>query len=83
MVGGRLIEIAPYRMEDGRVAARLWVVDTYEPHDETFVLAAYANEMPALLDMIWWQNGTIYFDNDRKTLKKIGYSYSAPVIEAE
>lgn len=83
VVGGRLIEIAPYRMQDGTMAARLWVVDTTYPHDETCVLAEYADEMPELRDSIRWQSGVIYFDNDRKTLKKVGYSYPAPCLEFE
>jgi hypothetical protein len=81
-VGGRLIEILPMRLEDGRDVLRLWVVDC--PHgapgfnDETCVYVEPQESLPAIGDQVWWQAGRIYFDGDRQHLVKVGYSFAAP-----
>lgn len=82
-VGGRLIEILPMRLpESGRDVVRLWVVDRpYSPGgigDETCVYAEPAEIMPKLGEVVWWQSGRIYFDQDRRELKKVGFSFPAP-----
>lgn len=85
-VGGRVLEIINYtlRDDDGKViprpCVRIWVIDTYYGHKETVVYAEPAAHMPRLGDEVWWQGSTIYFNNDRSKLKKIGYSHSAPVV---
>lgn len=76
-VGGRLIDMTPMRLaESGRAVVRLWVVDSYSA--EVCVYAEPQESMPALGDEIWWQSGRIMFDRDRQTLRKVGYSFSAP-----
>lgn len=79
MVGGRVIEIMPMCVLAGPYPGqmtnviRLWVHNP--PNDECAVYAEPAETMPALGDEIWWQSGRIFFDNDRWTLRKIGYSF--------
>lgn len=74
MVGGRLIEIRPMRTEGGRDVVRLWCVDKFDEcavYSEPFE----ADKGPKIGDKIWWQSGTIYFDGDRQTLRKVGFSF--------
>lgn len=73
MVGGRLIEIA----EIGPGVTRLWCVGTQgsEVGDECAVNVETAPAMPLLGDEIWWQSGRVYWDRDRRQLRKIGNSY--------
>jgi hypothetical protein len=79
MVGGRIIEIRPMRIMAGTYpgkltdVVRLWVRN--EPDDECAVYAEPANCMPKLGDEIWWQAGRIFFDKDRRSLRKVGYSF--------
>lgn len=72
MVGGTIIEKSAHRLSDGNVAVRYWVVDGV---DELAVLAEPASIEPQVGDSIWWQAGRIYFDGDRRSLRKIAYSY--------
>lgn len=72
MIGGRLIEIT----EISPGVTRLWCVGTgCEEWDECAVHVETAPEMPRLGDMIWWQGGKVYWDQDRRHLRKIGFSY--------
>ncbi len=72
MVGGRLIEIG--EMEPG--VTRLWCVGIGQEHgDECAVHVETAPAMPLLGDEIWWQAGKVYWDKDRRHLRKIGNSY--------
>lgn len=79
MVGGRIIEIQPMRIIAGPYpgkltdVVRLWVHN--DPDDELAVYAEPAEIMPVLGDEIWWQSGRIYFDKDRRSLRKVGYSF--------
>ncbi len=74
MVGGTVIEAARMRTEGGRDVVRLWCVDKM---DECAVYAdpASADGVPKVGDRIWWQGRDIYFDGDRKTARKIGFSF--------
>jgi hypothetical protein len=81
-VGGRIIEMRPMRIFAGSYpdareqdVVRIAVIDR---EDELCVYAAPADVMPKLGDEIWWQADKIYFDNDRRTLRKVAYSFSAP-----
>lgn len=82
-VGGHIIEIRPHTLiEDGKVilrprCVRIWVMDR-QSQDESIVYAEVRDdgEMPKLGEEIWWSSGNIFFDNDRKTLKKIAYSHA-------
>lgn len=75
-VGGHIIEILPMRLiETGQDVVRLWVKDMGYPDDETAVYAEPSEIMPSIGDAIWWQGGKIYFDQDRKWLRKVGYSF--------
>lgn len=76
-VGGNIIEIMPISSRPGVV--RLWVMD--RDGIELCVLAEVAREMPAVGEPVWWQSGRIYFDQDRQTLKKIGFSFRPPKVE--
>ena len=69
MVGGWIIEILP--LENGY--SRLWCVD--RGGDECAVVVQNQDVMPGLGDEIWWQAGRVYFDNDRRSLKKIANSF--------
>ena len=73
MVGGKLIEVA--EIEPG--VTRLWCVGTRgsEVNDECAVHVETAPAMPLVGDEIWWQAGKVYWDRDRRQLRKIGNSY--------
>lgn len=79
-VGGKLIEILPMKLSDGRDVVRLWVFDPPRHPggvgDEACVYAEPQESMPRLGEGVWWQGGQIMFDGDRQTLRKIGYSFS-------
>lgn len=89
MVGGRIIEMMPMRILAGTYpgrlvdVVRLWVHN--EPNDECAVYAEPAEIMPQLGDEVWWQSGRIYFDNDKRSLRKVGYSFNprAPLRDEE
>ncbi len=67
-VGGRIIQIDKAR--EG--VSRLWVVDGM---DETCVHVETEAEMPALGENVWWQGGQVMWDQDRRKLRKVGYSH--------
>lgn len=73
MVGGRVIEINHVH-RGGRVLVRLWVIDP-KSVDELCVYAEPAEVMPKVGDEVWWQAGKIYFDRDRRHLRKVAYSF--------
>lgn len=70
MVGGKLIEVA--EIQPG--VTRLWCVG--RDMDECAVNVETEAEMPAVGDEVWWQAGKVYWDNDRRELRKIGNSYT-------
>lgn len=74
MVGGTVIEALRMRDGAGRDVIRLWCVDNM---DECAVYAdpASSDGVPSVGDRIWWQSGVIYFDQDKRTARKIGYSF--------
>lgn len=74
MVGGKIIEIMPISVtQDGNAVSRLWCVDSYG--DECAVHVEDAPAMPLVGDEVWWQAGKVYWDKDRRELRKVGYSY--------
>ncbi|APX88627.1 hypothetical protein BV394_01865 [Brevirhabdus pacifica] len=74
MVGGKIIEIMPIgKTPEGRSVSRLWCVD--RSGDECAVHVEDAPAMPLLGDEVWWQAGKVYWDHDRRELRKVGYSY--------
>lgn len=83
MVGGRIIEILPVRLTDGdrpgwhHDVVRIWVVSTHkDSYDECCVFAEVTDDLPVLGSEVWWQSRVIYFDGDKKTLTKVGYSFN-------
>lgn len=77
-VGGWLIEIKDVVIGDDapRLVTRLWCVD--RDATETAVYVDRAPEMPRLGEEVWWQGGRVFFDNDRQSLRKVGFSFSPP-----
>lgn len=72
MVGGTLIEVA--EVEPG--ITRLWCVGSgCEQWDELAVNVVTEPEMPAVGEQVWWQGRIVFWDQDRRRLKRIGYSY--------
>lgn len=72
MVGGTLIEVS--EIEPG--VTRLWCIGTgCEQWDELAVNVATELKMPAPGDQIWWQGRIVFWDQDRRRLRRIGYSY--------
>jgi hypothetical protein len=81
-VGGHIIDMTPYRLRDGTDTIRIWVCDpTYG--DETIVFAEpfAPDDGPKLGEVVWWQAGRIFFDGDKRHLRKIGSS-SPPIWSA-
>ena len=70
MVGGWIIQIQ--QVAPG--VSELWCVDRHG--NETAVKVQIEFDMPSVGDEVWWQSGRVYFDKDRKSLAKVGYSYS-------
>ncbi len=68
MVGGRIIQIEEKRPG----VTQLWCVNG---GDECAVDVETAPAMPLLGDEVWWQSGKVYWDRDRRELRKVGYSY--------
>lgn len=74
MIGGRVIEAALTATRDGVQVRRLWVVDGM---DELCVYAEpYADGAgPEVGSAVWWQGGRIYFDSDKRSVRKVGFSF--------
>ena len=74
MVGGRVIEVMPMRLEDGRAVIRLWCVDG---GDECAVYSVpyEPGAGPKVGDHISWQSAWIIFDGGRRTVRKVGSSF--------
>ena len=71
-VGGRIIEIRTVSDTE----AALWVYDVGPSGEtETCVHVETAPAMPLIGDNIWWQGGSVFWDNDRLELRKIGNSH--------
>lgn len=77
-VGGRVIEIAHHKLEDGMPVMRLWVVDRDGTETCVYSHQAPPEGLPHIGEEVWWQAGRIYFDRDRRHLTKVGYSFAAP-----
>ena len=78
MIGGVVIEVME-AISRGRVPKRvnrLWCVDKRN-HDEICVLAEWypPGSGPKVGESIWWQSQSIYYDGDRKQVRKVGLSY--------
>jgi hypothetical protein len=75
MVGGKVIEVRSVRVGDSdREALRIWVI-SQRNDDELAVYAEVSNDQPAIGEEVWWQGGKIFFDGDKKSINKIGYSF--------
>jgi hypothetical protein len=70
MVGGWIIEIIE---SDIQGETQITCVDRYG--DERCVIVETAPAMPLVGDEIWWQSGKVYWDKDRRTLRKIGNAF--------
>jgi hypothetical protein len=75
MVGGTVIEARPMRTEGGRDVMRLWCVDRHADECAVYAEPYEPGDGPTVGDQIWWQGGLIYFDGDRRDVRKIGYSF--------
>lgn len=75
-IGGRVIQIKEMTTRDGVHVNRLWCVD--RNGTETCVFAEWRPELesPQLGENVWWQAGLIMFDQDRRTVRKIGNCHS-------
>jgi hypothetical protein len=83
MVGGAIIEVQEMTLRhEGShprrpvKVNRLWCVDK-RTHEETCVFAQWypPDDGPKVGESIWWQSGWIFYDQDRKKIKKVGVSY--------
>jgi hypothetical protein len=86
MVGGILIEKMPMVLtETGEKVVRLWVKDTKTPDDERAIYVEPTKPplMPLLGKELWRQGSWVYYDNDKRKLKKIGYSFDPRAVNAE
>lgn len=70
MVGGCIIEIVP---SDISGETQITCVD--RNGDDCAVIVETAPAMPLIGDEIWWQNKKVFWDRDRRTLRKIGNSF--------
>lgn len=72
MVGGKVIEISTVRAG----ISRLWCIGTgCEEGSECAVNVETESQMPPLGSTVWWQGGRVYWDEDRRYLRKVGFSY--------
>jgi hypothetical protein len=78
MTGGVVIEVMELiaRTKPHKRVNRLWCVDK-QTHDEVCVHAEWypPGSGPKVGESIWWQAGSIYYDRDRKQVRKVGQSY--------
>ncbi len=70
MVGGWIIEIVP-----GDIEGEMQITCVDRQGDECAVIVEKAAAMPLCGDEIWWQSGWVYWDRDRRKLRKIGNSF--------
>lgn len=80
MVGGKVIEARSMRLESGKDVIRLWCVETHTGDRAPDECAVYAEpykegDGPKAGDNIWWQGGQIMFDGDKRTVRKVGFSF--------
>ncbi len=68
-VGGWIIQSE----DKSKYVTELWVVD--RDGTETCVAVETDLHMPQVGDEIWWQSGKVYWDGDRRELRKVGYTY--------
>jgi len=78
MVGGRVIEAKPMRLENGKDVIRLWCVEAHTGNRTPDECAVYTEpyedgDGPKIGESIWWQGGRIYFDGDKRDVPKVGF----------
>ena len=75
MVGGKLIEAA--LLDKGGAGCEIWRLWCYSEEGEVAVKVRVEpkQELPKLGQEVWWHSGKVYFDNDTKSLLKVGNSY--------
>lgn len=81
MVGGRIIELRPMTISMGTgrkplEVTRIWCMD--RDGSECCVYAERFVDGPGLGDEVWWQGRRIYYDGDKRWLKRVGYSFQPP-----
>lgn len=70
MVGGKIIEIRHDRADK----VRLWCMDRDGDECAVYVKPG-ADGLPNLGDEIWWQSGKVYFNKDKSSAQKLGFSF--------
>ena len=86
MVGGKVIEAKPMTIMAGdspgkpTEVIRLWCVETNRDDRTPDECAVYAEaykdgQGPKVGENIWWQGGRIYFDDDKRDVRKVGFSF--------
>lgn len=68
------------RLENGREVIRLWCVEAHTGNRTPDECAVYCEpykdgEGPQVGESIWWQGGEIMFDGDKRTVRKVGFSF--------
>jgi hypothetical protein len=77
MVGGKLIEAELMHLDNGTFVCRLWVIDPGNADEKCVDSEPFSvHQGPSLGEEIWWQSGKIYFDGDKRSLRKIGFSFT-------
>lgn len=71
MVGGNVLQID----SAGPAEVKLWVCNPKEGEGCVHVDPASGARLPRLGEEVWWQAGRVYFDGDRVSLRKVGYSH--------
>ena len=79
MVGGRVIQVREIRPG----VTQLWCVGTGNDEGRDIAVdVETAPAMPLLGDEIWWQSGKVYWDRDRRELRKVSTSYDPHTEDA-
>ena len=74
-VGGTIVGIRRKTLDDGQEVIQFTVIDRAYTYDVTSVYAQPQAIMPGMRQQIWWHGRTIYFDDDRQTMVRVGYSF--------
>lgn len=70
MVGGWIIEIVP-----GNTPGETQITCVDRDANECAIVVETEPAMPLVGDEVWWQAKKVYWDKDRRTLRKIGNSW--------